>query len=232
MHYTGKHRADSPDPTNPQLDLERPRPEGPDSFDDSNRMPGPSQGLRDLVADALSESIVVTPKEWLKDNIKKFIRWLVLFIIGLIAYRWALVSGPLRPLMSMSGILKELRRPTAVPEIFVYGTILFLDNTLIFVGYYVFRVGPVFRRDVTPGNILQEGAPLPRGFWRFYTSEILGTFLIPTGVLGIFVTGHGIITYIVGWASLALGLLCVPRITAVMFALLKIMIRRRLRPAG
>jgi hypothetical protein len=186
-----------------------------------------AESVRDFVRDALSETIVVTPKDWLKDKTKTLIKGLACLIIGLIVYRWALLSSPVRPIKTLAGIEREFLHPTAVPEIFVNGVVLFYENTLVFIGYFFYRVGPVFRRGVTPAGVLQEGAPLPRGFWRFYSAEIFGTFLIPVGLLGIIFSGHGIITWIVGWANLVLVLIALPRILAVTFALLKIIVKTR-----
>lgn len=187
-----------------------------------------TQTARDFLGDTFGEVVIpTTPQEWLKGKVKLLIKGLACLIAGLIAYRWALLSSPVRPITTMSGIQKELLHPTAVPEIFVNGVVLFYENTLIFIGYFLYGVGPVFRRGISPANILQQGSPLPPGFWRFYTGEIFGTFLIPIGLLGFLLTRHGIFTWVVGWAFLASTLISLPRILAVTVCLLKIIAKRR-----
>jgi len=187
-----------------------------------------SRGARDFLADAFGGAVIpATPKEWLEDKTKLLIKGLACLVVGLIVHRWALLSSPVRPLKTAAGIRNELLRPTAVPEIFVNGMILFYENTLLFIGYFLYRVGPAFRRGILPSNILQRGGPLPRGFWRFYIGEIFGTFLIPIGLLGFLLTGHGIFTWFMGWVFLASTIISLPRILALTFCLARIIAKRR-----
>ncbi len=186
------------------------------------------RGARDFLGDAFGEVVIpATPKEWVKDKTKLLIKGLACLVVGLIVYRWALLSSPVRPLRTVAGIRNELLRPTAVPEIFANGVVLFYENTLLFIAYFLYRVGPVFRRGVLPSNILQRGSPLPHGFWRFYAGEIFGTFLIPIGLLGFLLTGHGIFTWFAGWIFIASTLISLPRILAVTLCLARIIAKRR-----
>jgi len=195
--------------------------------------PDRAEAVKEFISDAFSGAVIpVTPKEWLKDKTKQLIRWLACLIVGLIVYRWALLSSSVRPITTIAGIKREFLHPTAVPEIFVNGTVLFYENTILFIGYFLYGVGPAFRRGTSPANILQEGMPLPRGFWRFYAAEIFGTFLIPIGFLGFLLSGHGIFTWIIGWAFLVSTLIALPRILAVTVALLKIIAKRRFATTG
>ena len=186
-----------------------------------------AEDVRKFVQEAFSETIIITPRDWLKDKTKTLIKGLACLIVGVIVYRWALLSSPVRPITTAAGLEREFLRPTAVPEIFVNGVALFYENTLIFIGHFLYGVGPIFRRDITPAGVLREGEPLPRSFWRFYAAEIFGTFLIPVGLLGFFFSGHGIFTWIVGWVNLVLVLIALPRILAITFVLLKLIVKTR-----